>query len=232
MSDPPHHIAVVEDEDILRDLFVNFLINDGWRATGVSTGAELETLLGTEKIDAIVLDVNLPGEDGFTVAVRLRLRPNPPPIIMLTARGSVEDRIAGLDAGADMYLTKDGDLKLLSAHLRSALRRQHGASAAVRSGWCLESDGWRLVAPNGREAKLTVSEHLFLSLVMQESGRLWPREDVAEALSKPVTSDTDRAVSVLATRLRQKIERETGMELPVRSMRGGYFFGSEAEIRR
>lgn len=227
-----HHIAVVDDEDILRDLFVNFLTNDGWRATGVSSAGELEALLETERIDAIVLDVNLPGEDGFSVATRLRERPSPPLIIMLTARGSVEDRIAGLDAGADMYLTKGGDLKLLSAHLRSALRRQIRTGSPPRTGWRLEANGWRLVAPNGKEAKLTVSEHLFLSLVMRESGRLWPREDVAEALSKPASPDTDRAVSVLATRLRQKVERATGTELPVRSMRGGYFFGSVAEIRR
>ena len=228
----PHHIAVVEDETVLRDLLVDFLSGDGWRATGVASGSELESLQETDPVDAIVLDVNLPGENGFAVASRLRLHPDPPPIIMLTARASVEDRIAGLDAGADVYLTKDGDLKVLSAHLRSALRRREASGATHHTGWHLETTGWRLIAPNGKETRLTVSEHLFLSLVMRESGRLWQREEVASALSKSPSQDTDRAISVLATRLRQKVKAATGVDLPVRSMRGGYFFGSGAKARR
>jgi len=232
MTDDRYHVVVVEDDDLLRSLFVNFFSGEGWDVSGVASGGELDCLQQERTVDAILLDVNLPGESGFSVAARLRLLPDPPPIIMLSSRDSDEDKIAGLDAGADIYLTKDSDLKVVSAHLRSALRRKEHSPSASSAGWRLETQGWRLVAPNGKEAKLTVSEHLFLALVMQESGRLWSREDVAKALSKIPSLDTDRAVSVLATRLRQKIDKSTGIELPVRSMRGGYFFGSEAEIRR
>jgi DNA-binding response OmpR family regulator len=130
----PARIVVVDDEDDLRDAVVEYLAREGLRAVGAGSGAELDMLMAREATQLVVLDINMPGEDGFSIARRLRAD-SPVGIVMLTSRDALTDRIAGLEIGADDYIAKPFAPRELLARIRTVLRRlEHSAAPiAIRS---------------------------------------------------------------------------------------------------
>src|SRR5262249_41664055 len=147
------HLVVVEDEVTQRDLLVDYLSRQGFRVTGTGSGAELRPLVNRELPSLVLLDVGLPGEDGFALARWLRERSRRIGIIMVTAATDTVDRVVGLETGADDYIAKPFDPRELLARVKSVLRRSDGAPAQavgdrVRMGrWLLDFERRALVDP-------------------------------------------------------------------------------------
>jgi len=189
--------------------------------------------------NVVILDANVPGDDGFSVATRLRAL-NSVGIIMLTGRSALEDRVRGLEGGADVYMTKPVDLLELSSVIRSLVRRmrishmptliteeQEESASTNAPEWALQEGGWTLTDPAGRALNLSAQEKLFVGALVQASGSVVSRDILAQIFSP---SDPDgfevRRIDVLVSRLRSKAH-SVGMKLPVVSVRGqGYVFAA------
>jgi DNA-binding response OmpR family regulator len=225
-------LAVVEDDPrLLEDLLDYFR----WR------GAEVEGFPSAEAFwsarasapwpDLALLDVGLPGESGLALAARLRARSPRTGIVMLTAFGADADRIEGLDQGADAYLVKSASLELIEATCRSVLRRAVQATAVPRA-WQLDALKAEVIPPTGGPVALTHMEQLFLALLMAQPGAAVSRRDILARMGKPDEVAQWRNLDGCAARLRRKVERSSGIELPVRSYYGhGYVFGAQALVR-
>ncbi len=190
-------ICVVEDEVDFREEIVEALREAGFGVRDFPGSRELYAALLVAPSDIIILDVGLPGEDGFSIAERLR-GVGGMGIVMLTARGRIEDRVRGLSEGADAYLVKPVDLRELLAVVHSLARRLRidslpdaGAAPpcdgkAVSLGetgiWSMSADGWTLFDPTGRSIPLTAQERAFLQCLWARTGQAVSREDLALAL--------------------------------------------------
>ncbi|WP_449235718.1 response regulator transcription factor [Azospirillum doebereinerae] len=219
-------VLIVEDHADLREEVVSYLQARGMSVRGAANGREMDEALAVRQPDVILLDLGLPKEDGVLIARRL-MAAGRTGIIMITARGRVEDRILGLNTGADIYLTKPLNMRELEAAIGSVMRRWEGARepapapvlAPVRS-WRLEAARWRLVAPGGREASLSGAEFRLLSLLFEAPDTVVDRQVLADHLEMD-----PRGLDLLMHRLRRKVELETGEMLPLRTVRGrGYAF--------
>lgn len=233
-------IVVVEDEPALRGDLVEHLQVCGHDVRGADSGAQLDGLLAQEPADLLVLDVNLPGEDGFKIAKRLRER-SEVGIIMLTARSMIVDRVVGLEVGADVYLVKPVDLRELEAQVKTLLRRlktqaapapeaaEDPAPAAqmLDDGWAYDQLSWTLVSPTGGRMRLTATERVFIQLLVARPGEPVSRTEIFRALGKREWEPGDRSIDSLVRRLRQRGEEELGCSVPIQSVHGvGYAFAS------
>ncbi len=238
-------IIVVEDEADLRDDLVEYLDRCGFEVRGASRGAELDRLLDAGPADVIVLDINLPDEDGFSVARRVRAG-SPAAIIMLTARSSLIDRVIGLELGADVYLVKPVDFREVEAQIKALMRRmQKGADsppaadhvqapsaapagpppADQRKAWLFDDIEWRIQPPTGAAVPLTATEYKFLSLLVTAPGEAVSRQDISLALTGRDWDPYSRSIDSLVRRLRIKVEERSGCALPVQAVHGvGYAF--------
>lgn len=240
-------IAVVDDETDLRDSIVEYLQDCGFDTVGAGDAAAFRALVEHRRIDVVILDVAMPGEDGLSLARWLRRggAPGSPPggpcmgIIFATAAGTSVDRIIGLELGADDYLVKPYDLRELLARVRSVLRRMEGQPAAMAAtatraagrrivfgGFQLDLDGRQLLADDGRVIDLTPLEYDLLETLATRPNRVLSRGQIAE-LGK-TDSDLgpdDRRIDIRITRLRKKIEPEPDRPRFIRTVRGeGYVF--------
>ncbi len=233
----PARILVVEDEPHLAEGLLFNLQAEGYDAAVVYDGeAALAMLAREEAWDAVLLDVMLPGKDGFAVARELRAAGNYVPVLMLTARGRPEDVLGGLEAGADDYLAKPFDLNLLLARLRVLLRRmgwQRGparekqpeeAAAYSFDGRTIDFSLLELEA-KGQRIRLTLMEADFLRYLADHPFRIIPRAELLERVWR-VREDTDtRAIDNFVVRLRRYIEDEPANPRYLRTVRGvGYQF--------
>jgi DNA-binding response OmpR family regulator len=223
-------IAVVEDEAALRADLVEYLAGCGHQVVGCEDGPALDRAIAERPVEILILDVNLPGEDGFSIAGRLRER-SEIGIIMLTARGLGIDKVVGLEIGADVYLVKPVDLREIEAQVRTLSRRlklapSGAAPAAARTGeWRFDSLGWTLLSPDNIGLKLTANERTFISLLVARPGEAVSRQQLFEALGKRHWNPEDRSVDSLVRRLRAKAEEAFGRSLPVEAVHGvGYAF--------
>ncbi|WP_167562542.1 response regulator transcription factor [Azospirillum humicireducens] len=231
-------IIVVEDEADLRDDLVEYLDRCGFEVRGASRGAELDRLLEGGPADVIVLDVNLPDEDGFSVARRIRASSHAA-IIMLTARSSLIDRVIGLELGADVYLVKPVDFREVEAQVKALMRRmQKGVAplaapepppaapaADARRAWVFDDIEWRIQPPTGAAVPLTATEFKFLSLLVTVPGEPVSRQDISVALTGRDWDPYSRSIDSLVRRLRIKVEERSGCPLPVQAVHGvGYAF--------
>lgn len=224
---PLVRLVLVEDDDLLRELLSLGLRRSGFEVFAAASGLELNDVLARESgIELAVLDVNLPGENGFSIATRLRAA-SAIGIVMLTARSELDDKVLGLDTGADVYLTKPVDMRELAATLRSLRRRLHtpvtGASAA--EAWTLDIVQWRLIPPNGTAISLSGAESILLSCLTRQPGETVPRDEIVAALGHRSEYFSPHRLDVLVSRLRAKTAAVTGHPLPIRSRRNiGYAF--------
>ena len=224
-------IAVVEDEATLRGDLVEYLSGCGHQVIGCDGAPALDRALAEGGADILVLDVNLPGEDGFSIAGRLRQH-SEIGIIMLTARGLSVDRVVGLELGADVYLTKPVDLRELQAQVRTLARRLRvvGAPPAAGTGtgtWSYDPVAWTLSAPDGAKLKLSGHERVFVTLLAGRPGEPVSRDAIFKAMGRRDWDPTDRSVDSMVRRLRAKAERALGRPLPVEAVHGiGYAFAA------
>lgn len=223
------YVIVVEDSADLRDSVVIFLQRAGFEAHGVADADELSKALRERIPDVVVLDVNLPGENGFSIASRLRTETDVG-VIILSARDGVDDQIVGLTSGADVYLTKPVDMRVLSASVQSlALRRARSAADVIpqdRKGeWRLDMMNWLLIAPNGVSVDLSGNEQKLMSLFVDSRGETVGRELIFDCFGKTGGESDYHNLNAMLTRLRRKVEAVAGVELPLKSIRAnGYAF--------
>jgi two-component system phosphate regulon response regulator OmpR len=223
------HILVVEDDARLRDRLARYLTGEGFRVTAAPDAAGARARMRGISPDLLVLDVMMPGETGLAFTRSLREEQGHDlPVLMLTARGAPEDRIAGFEAGADDYLPKPFEPRELVLRIRALLRRAPPAAPStpapagpVRIGTAsYDLERGELSGPNG-PIRLTGGEAALLTALAARAGEILSREDIAAALG---TDDTgERAVDVQVTRLRRKIEADPREPRFLHTVRGrGY----------
>jgi DNA-binding response OmpR family regulator len=229
--DKGHYIIVVEDEAAQRRLLVDYLTQQSFRVSGADGGTALRRLVEREMPSLVLLDVGLPGEDGFTLARWLRERSGRIGIIMVTVATDTVDRVVGLETGADDYIAKPFEPRELLARVRSVLRRTTGATATtgsrVRMGRrVLDLDRRALVDPaDGSSEMLTASEFDLLKVFAENPNRPLQRDWLLEVIAHREMEAFDRAIDLRVTRLRRKLEADPGHPDVIRTVRGvGYMF--------
>jgi two-component system phosphate regulon response regulator OmpR len=223
------HILVVDDDERLRRLLVRYLTDHGFRVTAAADAAEARASLRSLRPDLMVLDVTMPGETGLELVDDLRRNGDPElPVLLLTARGAPEDRIAGFEAGADDYLGKPFDPYELVLRARALLRRAGSLGQApaadvgpIRLGDA-EFDAARGELRNASgPIRLTGGEIALLTALARKPNEILSREEIAEALG--MDEPGERAIDVQVTRLRRKIERDSREPRYLHTVRGrGY----------
>ena len=230
-------ILVVEDDPTLSEVVEKYLRREGYEVAVESHGdAGLSRALEWEP-DLVVLDLMLPGMDGLEVCQRLH-RSTPIPVVMLTARAAEDDRVLGLELGADDYVTKPFDERELLARVHSVLRRagdgsrRTGGSRACFAGWTLDLDAYELTSPVGEPVRLTSHEFQLLAAFVQHPGRVLTREAILDLVAGRDWSPDDRSVDVLVGRLRRKIENDPRNPRLIETVRGvGYKLVARVEAR-
>lgn len=219
-------VAICEDDDDLREILVSGLPHYGLRTFGVGSVEALEHLLATREVDLLVLDIGLPGEDGFSAARRLRSERPGLGITMLTARGLLDDRIRGLKLGADSYFVKPVDLQELAAALHNLYGRLARGGPQPASTWHLLKGRAVLETPGGLLVDLTHTEQQLLSCLMAKPGQTFDRECLFGCLGWHYDGKGDHRLETTLSRLRTKVTR-TGeaTPLPLKARHGlGYAF--------
>jgi two-component system OmpR family response regulator/two-component system phosphate regulon response regulator OmpR len=231
-----NRILVVDDDPGLLELLAQYLSGNGYVVSGVADGAAMERHLREQGADLLLLDLMLPGEDGLTLARKVRAAGNLLPIIMLSARGEDIDRIVGLEVGADDYLAKPFNPRELLARIRAVLRRGGGevteaASFAVEAAsfgaFRLDVPSRRLLCEN-REVPLTNAEFNLLRTFAEHPHRVLSRDRLMELIKGYERDPFDRSIDVRVTRLRRKIEADPAAPVYIRTVWGeGYLFSPE-----
>jgi two-component system, OmpR family, response regulator len=218
-------ILVVEDDALLADGLTRVLKRSGHAVDQVRTGLQADSSLRITSYELVVLDVGLPGIDGFEVLRRLRSRRSKANVLVLTARDGVEDRVRGLDLGADDYLTKPFSVTEFEARVRALSRRPTLAAASiVVRGLSVDVEAKR-VRVNDVPIDLTVREWALLELFLARPGRVLSKEQIAQQLANYEDALTVNAIEVYVSRLRSKVEA-SGVR--IRTVRGfGYMWEAE-----
>ncbi|WP_428409838.1 response regulator [Hyphococcus sp.] len=215
------HVLIVDDDDRIRNLLKRYLSENGFRTSVAGNAKEARALMASVDFDILVLDVMMPGESGFELTKSVRAASNVP-ILLLTARGLAEDRIEGLETGADDYLSKPFEPRELLLRINSLLRRAAPKGAEKREvtfGGCTFSLSRGELRKNGELIRLTSGEAALLKALAQK-----PREAISrEALAEQTAQGMERSVDVQVTRLRKKIEEDPRAPIFLQTVRGvGY----------
>ena len=244
MAESPIRILVVDDDSALRGLLEEYLTREGFEVTGVEDGEAMDAWLAGHEPGLVILDLMLPGEDGLTLARRLRTRAQVP-IIMLSARGDDIDRIVGLEVGADDYLSKPFNPRELLARIRAVLRRRAPTDAEAAPGEVQEEAAdesifafgpYRLdldlreLRRDGEPVVLTSGEFDLLRVLVEHRDRVLDRDRILDLLKGYERSPFDRSIDVQVARLRAKIEPDTKRPSYIRTIWGkGYLFTPAGE---
>lgn len=229
MDPTSEHILVVDDDPQLRELLARYLGEQGFRVSAVADARAMDDLLKHERPDLLILDLMLPGEDGLSIARRLRAK-NTIPIIMLSARGEEVDRIVGLEVGADDYLPKPFNPRELLARIRAVLRRPKMKEATSPKSLLhfgeFELDRERHTLKRGDvELNLTAGEFALLQVLTEHPHQVLSRDRLIDLLKGYDRSPFDRSIDIRVTRLRRKIEDDPGKPRYLRTVWGeGYMF--------
>ncbi len=234
MEQAPEHILIVDDDAELRGMLVTYLGQNGYTAEGVADGIAMDHYLARRPVQLLVLDLMLPGEDGLSLARRLRANTDIP-IVMLSARGGEVDRIVGLEMGADDYLPKPFNPRELLARIKAVLRRR--APAATAGDDDIKTFGpFRLnlsnhtLTRNGEALALTTAEFTLLRVFVQNARRVLSRDNLVELVQTNERMPFDRSIDVRVARLRRKIETDPNSPRYIRTVWGaGYLFAPEGE---
>jgi two-component system phosphate regulon response regulator OmpR len=240
LSDPTD-IVIVDDEAELRAMVVEYLSRHGFVVRAASSGRELDVLLAGRPADLLVLDVNMPGEDGLAIARRIRAAGSTP-ILMLTAASEVVDRVVGLELGADDYLTKPFDLRELRARIRAILRRSAPAAPSAASPSPAEAGRFvrfgrarldlatsRLLHDDSTEQPLTAMEFDLLRAFAQNPNRVLSRDRLLDLAHNRDWGAFDRSIDIRIARIRRKIERDPTKPEVIKTVHGlGYIFVSSS----
>jgi two-component system OmpR family response regulator len=226
-------VLVVEDAPRLLEILVRRLREDGYVVDGAATGEEAVRLAATIAYDAIALDIRLPDVDGFEVCRRVRAAGSWSPILMLTARDALEDRVRGLDTGADDYLTKPFEFPELFARLRAMVRRGAARRPPVLTAGDLELDpAAHTVRKGGAEVDLTAKEFALLEYLMRHPGEALTRARLVEHVWDYAYQGDSNVVDVYVRHLRTKLDGGFS-QARIETVRGvGYRLRAEAPAAR
>jgi len=244
MNDPkvqqtPPRILVVEDDPFVRDVLDIYLRGEGYEVTLAADGNDMRRVLAATTIHLVIMDLRLPGEDGFALTRYLREQ-YPVGIIILSTRHEIMGRVVGLECGADDYLTKPFEERELLARIRSVLRRT-GALMTPQSprrevphgklpyqGWILDLDAGVFRSKSGPEVMLTGNEARLLAHLIRHAGKVQTREDLMSSVLQREWDPMDRSIDVLITRLRHKIEVDPKRPVMIKTVRGaGYMLNPD-----
>jgi DNA-binding response OmpR family regulator len=225
-------VLLIEDDSELRDSLLEYLALANLKITAVGSALEFYQTLNTSTYDVAIVDIGLPDQSGFEITQYLRSNTNTG-IIILTARGALEDRIKGYELGADLYLVKPVDGRELLTVVRNLLERCNSRAGSAHSKepgqWVLDQESWCLHTPNLVSIKLTAKEICFLEILIHENGKPVPREELKKVLGYDVKQDDNRALDALVRRLRKKIADESDHEAPIKTSHAiGYSFSASA----
>lgn len=214
-------MLLVEDNDDLAETIMDRLRAEGHSVDRESDGEEANVLLRHAGFDIVLLDVNLPGRSGYEVLRSLRSRGDTTPVMILTARSQIDDRVIGLDAGADDYMVKPVDFRELSARCRVLARRRAGSASNLFTAGPLSFDrAAKRATINGQDVQLRAREIQLLEIMIDNMGRMLTKEDVADRLYTFEETPSLNAIEQLVTRLRRRLE---GTPLVIKTARGlGY----------
>ena len=219
-------VLIIEDDPVLADALARSLRQARYQVEWVNQGQQADELLIAKRYELVILDLSLPGIDGLEILRRLRQRGSLVPVLILTARDKVEDRVQGLDLGADDYLTKPYELSEMEARVRALLRRGLAVAQPMLQVGALTLDvtGHR-AALDGMPLDLSAREISVLELLMTRAGRVVSKEQISEQLSDLGEEISSNAIEVYVHRLRKKLEAG---DVNIRTMRGlGYLMVKE-----
>lgn len=229
MKDKPLQLMLVEDNRELREILASGLRHYGHTVREVAGAREMDAALREFTADILILDLGLPGEDGIAVARRLRKQyQRDLGIVMVTARARVEERVLGLDTGADLYFVKPVDILELEAALRSLYRRMPGRQP---SRWRFNATTAVLTSPNNCSLPLTAQECILLRSLLRSPGANVSRQEIFQALHQPDDQYGDKRLETLISRLRRKMKIiDPQTELPIRARHNlGYAFLADVD---
>ncbi|NWG39079.1 MAG: response regulator [Hydrogenophilaceae bacterium] len=238
MSEKQPTIYVVDDDSGIRDLLSEYLMAQGMIVRTASGGSELDGLMAEDRPDLLVLDLMMPGEDGLSIARRIKAQAGSPPIIMLSAKGEDIDRIVGLEVGADDYLAKPFNPRELLARIRAVMRR--GSAAEPRqpeqSARLMEFGPFqvnldaRSFSRDGEEITLTSGEFSLLEIMVTHPNRALSRDWLMDQLRGFERDPFDRSIDVRVNRLRKKIEDDPANPRYIKTVWGqGYLFAPQGK---
>ena len=245
------HVLIVDDEPRIRTMLRRYLSDEGFQVSDAADGAAMRGVLEREAVDIVLLDLVMPGEDGLSLARFIRQR-SETPIIMLTGKGDLIDRVVGLEAGADDYVTKPFELREILARIRTIMRRvtprpapaaTPGApggpapTAVAHAGEALRFAGWRLdlmrrelARADGAIIPLTGGEFDLLRVFAQHPNRVLSRAQLLDLVKGRDWAAYDRAVDTQVGRLRKKVEADPANPSLIKTVRGGgYVFAATVE---
>jgi DNA-binding response OmpR family regulator len=236
------HVLVVDDDRDIARMVQTYLTQHGFRVEVANHAARARELLERERFQLAIVDLVMPGEDGLALTRHMRASYHMG-IIILSGQGESVDQVAGLETGADDYVTKPVQLRALLARVRSVLRRLDPQPVAAQraavqrppasrltkfSGWTLDQDRRCLLAPDGAEVTLTASEFALLMAFLSHANRVLDRDQLLDLVRGRDATPFDRSIDVLVGRLRHKIERDRSQPAVIKTVRGaGYMLVSE-----
>lgn len=229
----PTSVFVVDDEPGLRAMIQDYLGVQGFVVEGAENGAALDRLLATKRPDIILLDVNMPGEDGLAIVRRLRKTAERMGIIMLTANSDETSKVSGLANGADDYLVKPFEVRELLARIRSVLRRMPASgghpdrprTTILIGHHRLDVEGRRLIDAGGLEVEISTMEYELLEAFARHPRQVLSRDRLCTLAHGRPLGEGDRSVDIRIARLRKKLETDPANPTILRTIRGeGYVF--------
>lgn len=228
-------VVVIEDDKILRESLVECLQLNDFDTSGVESALEFYNLVATTSPTVAIVDIGLPDQNGFILTDFIR-RNSSMGIIILTARGAMEDRVKGYDSGADVYLVKPVKCMELAAAVRSVAARceekvQPPQNNLDEGCWQLSTLSCELLPPENDPIRLTEKEEAFLRILCEADDNRCQRSDLLNRLGYQHDEYGDRALNSLVLRLRKKIESTTGNEAPIRTAHAvGFFFSDPIAV--
>ncbi len=220
-------LLVIEDDATLGHALQEFLVEQGYAVDWLTDGDQVLGAVAGQNYDLLLLDLNLPGQSGLDILHKLRAGNQQVPVLILTARDGIEDRVAGLDAGADDYVTKPFELPELAARVRAFARRRAGQAQPFIEAGPLQFDTvGREVRANGERLPLSVRELSVLEMLMARVGRVVTKRQIVNSLSAWDADFSENAVEVYVYRLRKRLE---GTGTSIQTVRGfGYLLDVES----
>lgn len=232
----PKQILVVDDDQSIRELLAEYLSKAGFLVNSAGDGIEMTLYLETNQPDLIILDIMMPGDDGFTLCQRIRQTSNVP-IIMLTANSDEVDRVLGLEIGADDYMAKPFSPRELLARIKALLRRsvfikEEIISAKPRfikfAGWTLDTLQHNVLSDAGESLPLTGADYQLLMLFLGNPSKAISRDQICQALHGRDAFANERGIDVHLSRLRQSLGDDAKSPQIIKTVRGaGYIFIAE-----
>jgi two-component system, OmpR family, response regulator len=235
---PRPHILIVDDDPAIRDLLRDCLEPEGFQISEAADSAGMNEALASGGVDLVTLDLMLRGENGLALAAGLRAR-HAIPIVMITGKGDMVDRVVGLELGADDYIAKPFHPREVVARIRAVLRRAHPAAAepaaadraegVTFNGFALDVGRRELTDPAGAAVALTTAEFNLLEIFSRHPRRVLSRDMIMDLLKGNEWTPFDRSIDALISRLRRKIEADPDNPVLIKTVRGvGYVFAPQA----